>query len=132
MLFDPRARCELLLNRAGRSLLKDDRANDKPIPLSVWPLILGRLNNPRKKGYFNFKHEGTERHAVEFLDEPEDPARRAPIDIATGLFYLLRKGPVLFDDKFNCKDEVKMQGWVVVEKIAAGQQGRTASAGGTI
>ena len=65
---------ELLLNRAGRRLV-NGWTSDRPLPLSVWPLVLGRINSPC------------------FFEHLQVNGEKKMEYVATGLFYLLREGP---------------------------------------
>ncbi|VEU37625.1 unnamed protein product [Pseudo-nitzschia multistriata] len=70
--FDQDIEYEILANKAGRSLV--ECGNNRPLLLSGWPAVLERVTRNRKINYNS-------------IEKPVRPV--------TGLYYLLRFGPVL-------------------------------------
>jgi len=76
--YDPDVEYALSINHAGRNIVEGN--GDRPLPLSVWPIVLER--SFEKSGYVKIYYDdyGT------IKEEQKHP---------TGLYYLLRNGPAL-------------------------------------
>jgi hypothetical protein len=85
LYLPPKIKNELLLNRAGRSLVVG-RGIFFPLPLSVWPIVLERLTVRSRIG----PSLGL---GIVFCHPVN--IRKVQKSAAAGLFYLLRNGPVL-------------------------------------
>jgi len=82
---------ELLLNRAGRSLITGE-VNNRPIPLSVWPMVLARIKN-------RIKNKNLSNIYFRRLYGHEDGQE------ITAMMYMLRNGPVLIQDRSRGESE---------------------------
>jgi hypothetical protein len=82
LYWDNSVRHALIINMAGRRLLKGNVL--ERVPLSLWPVVLQRFQR-RADGRF--------------------PLPYAPMAKATGLYYLLREGPVLLDPRAPVRNQ---------------------------